>query len=205
MEYFDEEEGIKNNEIADAMAIVESLIDGKKSFHNKPLVIHAVIVEQLRIRHQQLRQRDRPRVRVRFRIIDRDVDLEPAEIHAAITLGDFRGARQRAAESIEPSAVLEADRLHDESIALPSADRIAVPRRFRFHGQRPAVREDLSIRGVALVEDHDKPGKLEDFPRRRKSQEAQRAARRAARRNRIVTAELRGTLLEKLRGPRLVR
>ena len=42
--YFDKVEGIKNNEIADAMAIVESPTAGNKSFHNKPLVIHAVIM-----------------------------------------------------------------------------------------------------------------------------------------------------------------
>ena len=37
-------EGTKNNEIADAMAIVESPMVGNKSFHNKPLVIHAITV-----------------------------------------------------------------------------------------------------------------------------------------------------------------
>src|SRR5687767_13175624 len=42
--YFEHMEGTKNNEIADAMAIVESPMVGNKSFHNKPLVIHAITV-----------------------------------------------------------------------------------------------------------------------------------------------------------------
>ena len=41
---FEHMEGTNNNEITDAMAIVESPMVGNKSFHNKPLVIHAITV-----------------------------------------------------------------------------------------------------------------------------------------------------------------
>ena len=77
--------------------------------------------------------------RVRFRIVDRDVDLQLAEVHAPEPLGQRQGVGKRIALPVEPSVArhigqraAKVVRRDHERVAIPSADRVAVPVRLRL-------------------------------------------------------------------------
>src|SRR4029079_18270750 len=102
------------------------------------LVLVADELDQFGVGEDLLVDADRERFRVRLRIVDRHVDLEAAEGGAAEPLGELRLLAVRTAAHVEPSVVgarLRAPqvvRLDDEGVALPVADRVAVPLRLRL-------------------------------------------------------------------------
>lgn len=67
------------------------------------LVFETDVIQQLRIEHDHLVECDRPRLRVHLWIIDRDVNLQASEIHAAEPFRYLRGFRQRLMEKLQPS------------------------------------------------------------------------------------------------------
>src|SRR5581483_791547 len=109
------------------------------------LVLVADELDRLLVGQQPLIHPDRPRLRVRFRILEREIDLQVPVGRPAEPLGELRLAAVRAAVHVEPAvvrAVLRAAqvvRLDDERVALPVADRIAVPPRLRL-----ALRRELA-------------------------------------------------------------
>ena len=145
-----------------------------------------------------------PRRRVGLRIVDGDGDVERAVVRAAEALGDLPGVGQRAAVGVQPHAVAEAARLHDQRVAVPLAHRIAVPRRHRIRRQRPAVREDLPVPDLAFAQDDDQAGRLHDFPVQRRGVHPHDADRQALRVG-IVQPKFGRPLLREGGGPRLIR
>src|SRR5262245_1915779 len=83
------------------------------------------------------------RLRIGAGIGDRGHDLELAELGARIALDGLELLRVRMADEVEPEEVVEPDRLDDERVALPVADRVAVPRRLFVVGMPAAIHEDL--------------------------------------------------------------
>ena len=67
------------------------------------------------------------RLRVGLRIVDRDVDLQRAEVQPPEPLGDFAASVSGLPPDVEPAVVAEAGRLDDERVAFPLPDRVAVP------------------------------------------------------------------------------
>ena len=97
-------------------------------------------------------ERRLPRLGQRHRVFHGDVQLEVIAIHAAEPFGHLQLLAVRMAKTVEPRLVVEANRFHDEVIALPSADRVAHPKRVELVGhQFAAVREHAPDRVVVLV------------------------------------------------------
>src|SRR4051812_5899721 len=138
------------------------------------LVLVADELDHFVFRRQPLRDPHGPRLGIRLRIVHRDVDPQCSVIHPRETLGQLQLVGERAAVDVEPPAVAEPARLDDQRVALPLADRIALPRRVRVLArQRTAVREDLPQPEVRLVNDQRDVGCLDDLPRLRMEVELQ--------------------------------
>ncbi len=142
--------------------------------------------------------------RVDLGIVERHVDFHAAEVDAPKALRELRRVAHRAPVAIEPYAVSKAVAGHDQRVPVPAADRVPVERRRRIVRQRPSIHEHLPIGHVALGQDHEEIGKLEELPERWKRENPECAAR-ATEADRIVPSQLLGTLLDESLGPRLVR
>ena len=76
----------------------------------------------------------------------------------------FLGVRRPA--EIEPELVVEADRVDDERVAFPMANRVSIPRRIEISGMLASVHEDLTVAvDVALEQQERVRGRLQDSPR----------------------------------------
>jgi hypothetical protein len=95
------------------------------------LVLVTDELDQFRVEKNALIHTNGPRSRVGFRIVNGDVDLERPVIRPSKTLGQRCGIGERVADDVEPAAVLEPGRFDDERVAIPAADRVAVPPRLR--------------------------------------------------------------------------
>src|SRR5581483_8663317 len=69
----------------------------------------------------------RPGLRVSLWVIERKLHIQMPEIRTAEPLGDAKRLRVRMARIVEPTLVVEANRLGNEGITVPMADRIAEP------------------------------------------------------------------------------
>src|SRR5262245_52767573 len=78
------------------------------------VVFRADELDELVVRHQPLWELHRPRTRVRLGVVDGDVDLERAVVHAPETLGHPSCVGERAAVDVEPSAVAEPTGFDDQ-------------------------------------------------------------------------------------------
>jgi hypothetical protein len=111
------------------------------------LVLVADELDQLLVGQEPLIDTNRPRPRIRLRIDDGEVDPQMAEGWAPEALDERRLSGVRALVHIEPPIELAVFRaaqvvgLDDEIVALPTADRVAVP-----PGLRVALRRQLSSR-----------------------------------------------------------
>src|SRR5207237_9570814 len=99
-----------------------------------------------------------PRLGVRARIIHGHFESEVAFIDARPALDDVQLLRVRIAPVVEPRLVVEADRVDDERVTLPSADRVAPPRRIALIRMLPSVHAELPERvDVPFLPDGDAP------------------------------------------------
>ena len=96
---------------------------------------------------------DRPRLRVGLGVVERELDLEVAVVLAAEALGDLHLLAAGMAAVVEPALVVEAERLHDERVAVPLAERVAEPRRRALFRVIASVGEDLAVLGEVLEQD----------------------------------------------------
>src|SRR6185312_8765090 len=114
------------------------------------ILIYTHELTQLRVRHEAAVDDGIERFRIGLRIVDRDLDLEVAEVQPADALGELRRARQRAAAHVEPAVIHQPRRFDDERVAVPVADRVAVVPGIDvvFLRQRAAVEKDLAHRGA---------------------------------------------------------
>jgi hypothetical protein len=101
---------------------------------------------------------------------------------------------QGASVEICPQAIAQTNRFDDQRIALPTSGGVAIPGWLRILGQRSAVGEDLPELHVALVENDDEAGRLQDLFRQRVRKHLKRAKRQTSRVRvvfRLVTFSLR--------------
>ena len=94
---------------------------------DRAVVLVADELDQLLVDHDALGDADRERLGVGLRVVDRDRDVQLAEPRPREPLGDLALIGQRTPPHVEPAAVDEVVRLHHERVALPAADRVAVP------------------------------------------------------------------------------
>ena len=87
-------------------------------------------------------------VRIGLRIVDHDFDIHVAEVTAPEPFRQSHRLAVRMAAAIEPGLVVESHGLDDEDVAVPFADRVTQPARFRILRMRAAVEEDLTEHGL---------------------------------------------------------
>src|SRR5438874_1650062 len=109
-----------------------------------------------------------PRRFVKRRIVHRHPKLDRVGTGARVALLDARFRAFRKTKDIDPRTVIEADRVHDERVALPSAGCVAVPCRTQVlevfaRGHRPAVRPELAQRTFPLKQLKEAAWGLHEF------------------------------------------
>src|SRR5467141_2663446 len=72
------------------------------------------------------------RLGIRFRVVDRHVDLQGVMIHAAYALNKVHGVAVWITFPIERGFVVKTDRIGNEYISLPLANRVAHPQWAHF-------------------------------------------------------------------------
>src|SRR5580765_4345394 len=141
---------VAENAIAAVVVFLASSLLVDLDLSSELLILVADELDQLRVGQDLLVDPDGKRLGVRLRIVDGDVDLEPSECRPPETLGEFRLLAVWATADVKPAiarTILRASEVvgfDDERVALPAADRVAVPLRLRFAllRQRPAVGVD---------------------------------------------------------------
>src|SRR5690606_278732 len=92
------------------------------------------------------------------------LDLEVPEVLPPEPLGHLHRLAAGVPAVVEPALVIEPERLDDEGVAVPAADRVAEPRRLTLFGEVAAVGEDLTEVGEVLEENHREARGLYDLP-----------------------------------------
>src|SRR6266550_2687743 len=113
-----------------------------------------------------------PRFHVGFWIVNGDCQFHVAEVRTSPPLGDMQGVTMRVGlKGAEPTAIAESHGVHNKRIAIPRANRVPKPRRFRFADLRqgPSVREDLT-------ENHTDVGFMQECSEWRRLKDLERAA-----------------------------
>src|ERR1700730_4957829 len=95
-----------------------------------------------------------PRLRVGPGVLDGSVDCHRVMVYATHALDNVEIFAVRMAVVIEPSFIVESDRINDEGISLPLANRITPPRGRQILGMLTAVREYFPYE-VIILKQHD--------------------------------------------------
>ena len=117
-----------------------------------PLAFSAEILDHVAGREQDFGNLHRYRFCQHHRIVDRDVDVQVAEVAAVEPFLDVHGLTVRVASG-EPRLVVVSVRIHDERIAFPVPGGVTHPRRERILRQFAAVGVDLAESTVRFIED----------------------------------------------------
>src|SRR5213594_526189 len=165
---------------------MDSFISGLRhlSFRNVfeiPFVLVADSLHEFRIQHQSGLFFDSPRFRVGFRIIDRDLNVDVAEIPPPETLDQMECFRRRRAQLIHPHLSVKASRVHNEHVTVPSARGITEPRRRRVLSQLPAVEVNLPPKTEGLMNNDYGAGHLNNLPWPRRCSNSGHTLRQAVR------------------------
>src|SRR5687767_9855312 len=135
-----------------------------------PFVL-AHVFEQLRVRHQLERDLHTPGTRVGLRVVEGELDLEPAKIQPAHPFGDLERVRVWVSAVVQPRSIVDADRFDDERVGIPAPNGVAEPRGVNV-GRVPgkatevaAIGVDLAPRDEDLVEHHRQLRRLNDLER----------------------------------------
>ena len=112
-----------------------------------------------------------------IRLLDRCL---PDQVVAVLPdpLDDVHRVGVDVAVFTKPRVVAEAGDVHDEHVAVPLADGVAVGRRVRILAMRTTVGRNDAVRiaGDVLVQEDRLPGQLDDLPRRADARHARLAA-----------------------------
>src|SRR5580765_2871865 len=108
-----------------------------------PVLLVADVLLQLDVGCQRGVLRSRPRFPKRTLIVERDLDLEMPEVGTPHALGDVQLVAVRLAVEIQPAAIVKSDRVDDERVAVPGADRVTEPVRTDRRWMRPPVEQHL--------------------------------------------------------------
>ncbi len=131
-----------------------------------------------------------PGCRVRLGILDDELQRQRVAIHALEPFDQVNVVAVRIAVKIEPAFFREGDGIHNESVTLPFADRVAHPGGRGIRGMASPVGPDLAPFMLALEEHESSFRRLKNFKRLRKKQDAWNPGRIAFQ-DRIVPAGLR--------------
>src|SRR5712691_6575892 len=100
----------------------------------------------------------RPGSGVGLGIVNRNLDLQVAEVGPPEPFGYLAGFGEWITGAVEPDVVTESNGLDDQRILLPFARRVTIKGRIRIGGQWPPVGENLAVIHVFLVENREESG-----------------------------------------------
>src|ERR1700730_9292065 len=103
-------------------------------------VFRADILQYIAIRHQHLGRLYCNRLGVRFGIVDGQLQIHMTEVTPVEPLPNPEFLTLWVSHRIQPALVVESRRIHDQRIALPTADRIAHPRWLPLNWKLAAIR-----------------------------------------------------------------
>ena len=171
----------------------------------RALVLVADELDHLLVDHDALVDAHGERLGVGLGIVDRDVDLQRAEVRTPEPLGHLQRVGVRAAVDIEPAGSLvteEVRRLDDERVVafIPAARVAEPPRRRVVVRRRPSIHVDVAQSVVRLVGDQHQVLRLHDLTRLRMVVVLHQADRQTPH-VRIVLHVVGHPLLLQLRGP----
>ena len=127
-------------------------------------VFVAHVLEDVGVGLEQVRHLDRKGLVVRLRVVDGDLDIQMPHVATPIFFGQAHCFAVRMPAAVEPRLIVETDALHDQRVAVPSADGKPEPRRIGIGRERPSVGINLSRHSaVELVHHDDQPGRLNDL------------------------------------------
>src|SRR5579864_4305638 len=82
----------------------------------------------------------RPGLRVRFRVLDGEVEFQGLRLRPPKPFDYMQLVGVRKARAVDPSLLVETNRVNHEGVSFIPANRIAHPRRVRVFGMLPPVR-----------------------------------------------------------------
>ena len=123
-------------------------------------------VSSVAVRQQNLSRLHGKRLCVHRGIVDRDRDVEVAEVAAAKTLLDVQRFAVRMPRHVETRAIGKPRRVDDKRVAFPPADGISTPGRVEILRKAAAIHVDLPEVVVQFVQQRDDRRRLNDLERR---------------------------------------
>src|SRR4030095_11078330 len=97
-----------------------------------------------------------PRLGIGLWVINRYCDLQSLGIDAPVSFGEVHRIAVRIAVEIQPGYIVEADRIDDKCVSLPSSDRISHPGWIRIVRKFSSVGPDRAPMPI-VFEEHDDP------------------------------------------------
>src|SRR6266566_7446886 len=88
------------------------------------VILGADILLDLPVRLQLEDFLSSPSLRIGLRVVNRVIDLQGVMCNAADALDNVQGVGMRKTHGVEPSLVVETNRVHDERITFVSANRV---------------------------------------------------------------------------------
>jgi hypothetical protein len=110
-------------------------------------------------------QSSAPRFRIRLRVVDGDLHGHVPNVAAPEAFDGMQSIGMGMAIVIQPAFIVEAARLDDQRIALPSANRVTEPRGLRIFGKQAAIRKDLPKLYKFLEENQGHSGSADHLER----------------------------------------
>src|SRR5688572_27213182 len=170
----------------------------------EPLAFCAHFVDELRVGSELLSQSDGPRSRIRLRIVHCHLDLEMAEVGPANALAELGRPRDHAAIPVDPDVVAKSDRVDHQRIVGPHGRRVSLPGWIRVWRQRAAIREDLAVYAVVLVQHDQQVRRLDELEVMGQPVRTREGIGKAAD-MRVVDGLVRRSLIDQSGEPRLIR
>src|SRR3989442_2190451 len=134
--------------------------------------------------------RHAPGLRIRFRIVNGDFHIHVTEVMAAETFDGVIGIAMGMPAVIEVRLIVETDRIHDEGVAIPLANRVTQPCGLRLSRKAAAIRENLPVTALVLEKNQRYRRRLDDLERCCRYQHGVRYSVRQATPGRPVFAEV---------------
>src|SRR5438552_18087126 len=98
--------------------------------------------------------RHAPRLGIRFRIVNGDFHIHVTEVMPAETFDRVIGIAMGMPAVIEVCLIVETDRIHDEAVAVPLADRVTQPCGLRVSRTAAAIRAHLPVPALVHEQHH---------------------------------------------------
>ena len=118
-------------------------------------------------------------------IVNCQLHFQVAEVHALKSLGQVQRVAVRVAASIQPPAVIKADRVDHQRIAVPFSDGVSQPGWLRIVGELAAVGIYLAEGCISFVQHHRQSRRLDDLVRSRRDFHQRHAFRKTVRERRF--------------------